>query len=107
MVSIVVPCLNEKDRIEMSLRSILAQEMPPGGFEIIVADGFSTDGSRAIVKRMCSDHPEVRLVDNAHRTTPCAMNVGINEARGRYVGIFGAHTEYARDYIRTCVELLN
>ena len=45
-VSIVVPCRNEADQIEIALQSILAQESPPGGFEVIVADGMSDDGSR-------------------------------------------------------------
>ena len=49
-VSVVVPCRNEKDHIETCLRSILAQEAPRGGFEVIVADAvpvaFSSERSR-------------------------------------------------------------
>ena len=48
-VSVIVPCRNEKDHIEISLRSILAQDPPPGGFEVIVADGMSDDGTREIL----------------------------------------------------------
>src|SRR5262249_41619552 len=41
------------------------------------------------------------------RITPSGMNSGIREARGRYVAIMGAHTEYAEDYLHTCIELLD
>jgi cellulose synthase/poly-beta-1,6-N-acetylglucosamine synthase-like glycosyltransferase len=42
-ISIIVPCCNEKDHIEACLYSILAQKPPPGDFEMIVADGMSSD----------------------------------------------------------------
>ena len=43
-MSIVVPCRNERDQIEAAMESILAQEPPPGEFEVIVVDGMSDDG---------------------------------------------------------------
>jgi glycosyltransferase involved in cell wall biosynthesis len=46
MVSVVVPCRNERDHIEAAVRSILDQEPPHGGFEVIIADGMSDDGTR-------------------------------------------------------------
>src|SRR5947207_740586 len=41
-VSIVVPCRNERDHIETVLQSILAQDPPLGGFEVIVAENSYT-----------------------------------------------------------------
>jgi glycosyltransferase involved in cell wall biosynthesis len=102
----VILCRNERDYIEACLRSILAQEPPPGGFEVVVADGMSTDGTREILHKLCSEDPRLRIVDNPLLITPCAMNVGISQAKGRYIAIMGAHTEYARDYVCSCVELL-
>ena len=52
MVSIVVPCRNEKDHIETALKSILIQELPGGNFEVIVADGMSDDGTREILEKI-------------------------------------------------------
>ncbi len=48
-VTIVVPCRNEFSEIEGCLRSILAQEEPARGFEIVVADGMSDDGTRQLL----------------------------------------------------------
>ena len=105
-VSIVVPCRNEKDHIETCVRSILAQEPPPGGFEVMVADGMSDDGTRDILSRLVAEDARLRVIDNPSRITSCGMNAGIHEARGQYIAIMGAHTEYAPDYVRRCVELL-
>jgi len=75
--------------------------------EVIVADGLSDDGTRAILEALAREYPELRVVDNPRRVTPCAMNAGIREARGRYIAILGAHCDYAADYLKTCVELLD
>ena len=64
-VSIVVPCRNERDQIETALRSILDQESPPGGFEVIVADGLSDDGTDQILLRLSEEDSRLRIVDNS------------------------------------------
>jgi glycosyltransferase involved in cell wall biosynthesis len=107
LVSIVVPCRNERDYIEVCIRSILAQERPPGGFEVIVSDGMSDDGTREILKRITEEDPRVQVIDNPGQTAPCGRNVGILKARGRYIAILDAHTEYAADYVRKCTEILS
>ena len=106
-VSVVVPCRNEQAHIETCIRSILAQDTPEGGLEIIVADGMSGDGTRRILERLAAEDDRLLVIDNPGRTAPCGRNAGIRQARGQYVAILDAHTEYARDYLRRCVELLD
>ncbi len=105
-VSIVVPCRNEKDQIESCVRSILAQEPPSGGFEIIVADGISDDGTRDILMQLAEEDGRLRVIDNPGRITPCGINAGIRQARGLYIAIMGAHNRYASDYLRRSLEVL-
>jgi len=105
-ISIVVPCRNEKGHIETCLESILRQQLPAGDIEVIVADGMSEDGTREILMRMAEQDSRLHMVDNPSGTTPSGFNVGIKAARGQYIGILGAHTQYASDYVRTCVKLL-
>ncbi len=105
-VSVVVPCRNEKDYIESSIRTILSQESPSGGFELIVVDGMSDDGTRKILSDMCREDSRLQVVDNPARITPCAMNVGIRVAQGQFIAILGAHTEYSSNYLKICVDLL-
>lgn len=107
MLSVIIPCRNERKHIEVCVRSLLRQDPPPGGLEVLVVDGLSEDGTRDILENLAKEHPELRIVDNPRRVTPCAMNAGIREARGIYVAILGAHCQYASDYLRTCVALFD
>jgi succinoglycan biosynthesis protein ExoA len=106
MVSVVVPCRNEKDHIHACLRSILAQELSPEGFEIIVADGMSDDGTRDILEQLAAEDPRLRVIDNPGRIVSTGLNTAIQVARGAVIIRMDAHTEYAADYIRQCVAVL-
>jgi glycosyltransferase involved in cell wall biosynthesis len=107
MISVIILCFNECQHIETCVRSILSQERPLGGLEIIVVDGLSDDGTREILTRLASEHPELCVVDNPRRITPCAMNAGIQAARGKYFAILGANTQYAADFLMACASLLH
>ena len=106
LVSVIVPCRNEEDRIENCVRSILDQEPLSGGVEIIVADGISTDKTREILRRMAEEDERLTLIDNPGRIVSTGLNTGISVARGKVILRMDAHTEYAKDYIRRCVEVL-
>lgn len=105
-VSIVIPCRNEASHIETCLHSILAQAPPPGGFEVIVADGMSDDGTRSILKQLLEKVPHLRLIDNLGLNVSSGLNLAIKAARGRVIMRIDAHTEYASDYIRQCLAVL-
>jgi succinoglycan biosynthesis protein ExoA len=104
-VTIVVAARNEERFIEPCVRSLLGQQAPPGGFEVIVADGRSDDHTRAILDRLAQEDERLRVVDNPRQITPAAWNLAIREARGRYVAIMSAHARYPDDYVLRCFEL--
>jgi succinoglycan biosynthesis protein ExoA len=105
-VSVVIPCRNEKDHIEPCIHSILAQEPPPGGLEIIVADGLSDDGTRAILKRLAEEYPRLRVIDNFGRIAATGLNSAIWMAQGNIIIRMDVHTEYAPDYVCQCLAVL-
>ncbi|MBV9122358.1 MAG: glycosyltransferase, partial [Planctomycetes bacterium] len=105
-VSVVVPCRNEAANIEACLRSILAQEDPPGGMEVLVADGMSQDGTREKIAELTRGDVRVRLIDNPGRIVPTGLNAAIQAARGEIIIRMDAHTVYAPDYVRQCVAAL-
>src|SRR5438034_6116099 len=72
--SIVVPCRNEAEYIGPVLDSILANDYPHDRLEVLIVDGMSDDGTRAVVADYAGRHPVIRLLDNRKRTTPCALN---------------------------------
>jgi succinoglycan biosynthesis protein ExoA len=105
-VSVVIPCRNERAHIEACLRSVLAFESPPDGFEVLVVDGMSDDGTRAVITRLASEDSRLRLIDNPRGTVPCAMNAGILAAHAAVILRVDAHAEYAPDYLVQCLQTL-
>src|SRR5919198_6201195 len=105
-VSIIVPCRNEQAHIHACVRSILRQDLPPEEFEIIVADGMSGDGTRDILQQLAAEAPCLRVIDNPGRIVSTGLNTAIRVARGAVIVRMDAHTEYAADYVRQCVAVL-
>lgn len=106
LVSVILACRCEVKHIQEALTSILAQEPPEGGFEVIVADGMSDDGTREVLQKVASTDPRVRIIDNCNKYTSSGLNAAIRAAAGRIVVRMDAHTVYAPDYIRQCVAVL-
>ncbi len=57
VVTIVVPMLDEIDYIGRCLDGFAAQTYPADHLDVVVVDGGSTDGSRALVERFGEQHP--------------------------------------------------
>ncbi|HEX8068935.1 MAG TPA: glycosyltransferase family 2 protein [Pyrinomonadaceae bacterium] len=106
-VSIVIPCFNE-ERFIGEVLARLAAQYEPARAEIIVVDGGSTDGTRAIVADAAArlDGVPVRLIENPARHIPVALNLGIAAARGEIIARMDAHAAPSADYLRRAVELL-
>src|SRR5580704_1096861 len=105
-VTIAMPCLDEERFIEACLASVRRQDYPPDRYEILIADGGSTDATRAIIGRLAGLDPRIRLIDNPERIQAPAMNRMIRAARGEIVVRMDVHCEYGDDYVRRCVEAL-
>lgn len=102
----MLPCRNEADAITECLQSILAQEPPEGGFEVLVADGMSTDGTRELLDEIAANFPQIRVLNNPGRIVSTGLNAAIRAARGNIIIRMDAHTTYAADYIRQCLEVM-
>jgi glycosyltransferase involved in cell wall biosynthesis len=100
LISILIPCYQERDFISGCLDSVKAFEIPEDvEVEILVLDGGSADGTRDIVLEHARRDSHVRLVDNPGRTQSAAMNLGIPASRGAYVMRLDAHSIYPPDYL--------
>jgi len=103
--SVLVPVLNEEEHIERALDAMRAQDFD-GRIEFVFIDGGSRDRTRELVERTAREDPRVRVLDNPHRRTPQALNIGLRAARGDYIVRMDAHTLYPDDYVARGVERL-
>jgi len=73
-VSIVIPTLNEA----RNLPHVFA-DLPPDVHEVIVVDGFSTDGTSDVARVL---RPDVKIVQQRHRGKGDALRCGFEAATG-------------------------
>ena len=76
-----MPIRNKADFIARCLRSLRDGDYT-GELEILVIDGMSDDGTRAIVEQAAQDRAAHSPARNPDRIVPHAMNIGIRAARG-------------------------
>jgi glycosyltransferase involved in cell wall biosynthesis len=84
-ISVVVPTYNRLDTLRYVVRSLVAQDLPRGTFEVIVADSNSTDGTGEYLAEFAREHPFVRHVPGPYTGRAGARNAGIAEARAPVV----------------------
>ena len=103
MLSVVCPIYNEEKYIAQFFDSILLQDYPKKDLEILLVDGMSKDRTRDIIAAYTAQYPFIRLIDNPDKIVPCAMNRGIEQAKGDIIMRLDAHASYQPDYFSVLV----
>jgi succinoglycan biosynthesis protein ExoA len=91
IISVIVPVRNEERSIRRTLDSLLAQDLPREQYEVIVADGFSTDETTSIVRDLQTSHTNLKLVYNPTRWSSAGRNLGVRHMLGRVAVIVDGH----------------
>ena len=105
-VSIIIPCLNEVNNIRSLLDALRVQTYPSNLMEIVIADAFSTDGTREEIGKFQSQHSELKckIVDNPKKIIPSGLNVAIRNSRGEIIIRLDAHSAPNSYYIERSVQ---
>jgi glycosyltransferase involved in cell wall biosynthesis len=90
-ISVVTVCFNARATIGQTIASVASQDW--SDFEHLVIDGASTDGTAQLVRQMA--HPRLRLISEPDQGLYDAMNKGLREATGTYVGFLNADDFFA------------
>jgi succinoglycan biosynthesis protein ExoA len=103
-VLVVAPCLNEERHIERIVKGLLA-EADRVEMTIVVADGGSTDRTRAIVERLARRDSRIVLLDNPKKIQSAALNLAVRTYGddAHYLLRIDAHAGYPPRY---CERLL-
>jgi succinoglycan biosynthesis protein ExoA len=109
LLSVISPCLNERraigdylDRLEAAAREAQLE----GRFEVVLADGMSTDGTREWLAEARASRPWLRVVDNPEKRTPAGRNAALRASRGAVLAVVDVHWHIDRCYFRKLLPAL-
>ena len=83
--SVVIPTYNRKPILEKCLKALEHQTFDAGalaGYEVVVVDDGSTDGTVNWLQTNASTFPHVRLFQQDHQGPAAARNLGVEKASG-------------------------
>lgn len=83
-ISIIMPVYNAQDFLDETILSILNQSFK--NFELIIINDGSIDESEAICNRYVKNDSRVRLFNKKNEGICRARNLGLDLARGEYIG---------------------
>ena len=105
-VSVILPIRNEGKYIEKCLSTIMGQDYDLDKIEILIVDGDSEDNTKEIVKKICAEYKNVKLLHNPRGIVSTGMNIGIRNAKGNVIVRVDGHTVLEKDYIIQGIEYL-
>ncbi|MEM1545659.1 MAG: glycosyltransferase [Candidatus Methanomethylicia archaeon] len=101
-ISVIVPVRNGANTIRDLLESLMKLEYDRRKYEVIVVDGYSTDGTRELVLK----YP-VKLVMQEGTGLNAARNTGIKNSKGKIVVFTDADCVVPKDWIKNVVSCFN
>ncbi len=100
-VSLCVVALNEENFLPRLLADLERQTYPHELTEIVLIDGLSTDGTKAIMQEFAEKNTTffgVQVLDNPKKIQAAGWNVAIENAKGDVIIRIDAHTEIPAEF---------
>ena len=83
-VTVLLPVYNRERFVGEAIGSVLGQEF--GDFELLLVDDGSTDRTPEILREYARRDARIRiLTSEVNEGIPCALNKGLDDARGEYI----------------------
>ncbi|MFA7315282.1 MAG: glycosyltransferase family 2 protein [Candidatus Paceibacterota bacterium] len=88
-VTVTVPCFNEENTIDKTVKSLLALDYPKDKLTIFLVDDGSTDTTWQKIKEFES-HPNIKIFHKENGGKHTALNIGLVHAVSEFVGCLDA-----------------
>jgi cellulose synthase/poly-beta-1,6-N-acetylglucosamine synthase-like glycosyltransferase len=98
-ISVVIPVKNEAAVLSRCLESLTAVDYPKDSYEIIIADGMSTDNTREIALRF-----KAKVVENHRQLVVSGRNCGFRQARGEIIAFTDADCSFDSRWLKNSVK---
>lgn len=102
-LSFIVPTLDNKEKLQPTLDSILAQDLKE--IELLCIDGGSKDGTLSILKSGEKADCRMRYIQGQRKNCGMLLNRALKEAKGEYVSFVFPGDKLAGDIYRNLCQL--
>jgi GT2 family glycosyltransferase len=104
-VSVIMPVRNEERHLEEAVRHVLRQDYP-GGIEVVLAVGPSSDATARIAERLAAADPRVTVLASPTGLIPAANNMAIKASRFPVIARVDGHALIPPGYLARAVQRL-
>jgi peptidoglycan-N-acetylglucosamine deacetylase len=101
-VAVLIPAFNERVVILSTVRAVLESDLP--GFDVIVVDDGSSDGTAELITEAFDAEGRVRLLRQANTGKAAALNRGLAQTDAEVVVALDADTLFQSDTVRRLIE---
>ena len=85
LISVIVPCYNQKEKLRSLISSLEKQVLPRSDFEVIVSDDGSTDGSVDLLQNYHGSLNLVPIIARGNAGRARTRNAALSRIKGEYV----------------------
>lgn len=104
LISVIVPVYNIKEYLPRCVRSVCDQTYE--NLEILLVDDGSTDGSGALCEKLAAEDPRIRVLHKENGGSSSARNLGLDHAKGSYIGFVDSDDHIDADMYRLLYEAI-
>ncbi|HEY9881130.1 MAG TPA: glycosyltransferase [Leptolyngbyaceae cyanobacterium] len=108
--SVVIPTYNRKPILEKCLRALEQQRLSKGGqvegYEVVVVDDGSTDGTVAWLRNRAEEFSHVKLFEQNHLGPAAARNLGVEKAVGDIIIFIDSDLVVLEGFLQTHADAL-
>jgi dolichol-phosphate mannosyltransferase len=103
-ISIVVPAFNEAENLPVLVEAVAKSVAWAPGYEIVICDDGSTDGTRQVLRQLSTQNPNLRYVSLSRSFGhQAALRAGIDHAAGDCVISMDADLQHPPELIQQMV----
>lgn len=106
-LSIIVPVYNVSKYLAKCLDSLLAQDLKPEEYEIIVVNDGSTDNSSEMAEEYADKYSNIVLINQENQGLSGARNTGIKVAQGKYIQFVDSDDYLEPNVLKTLVDKMD
>ena len=106
-VTVIVPVYNVEEYLRSCLDSLVAQTIDHSQMEVLLINDGSTDNSLAICREYEIIYGFFKVFSQENAGVSSARNVGINNAKGKYIMFLDADDMFSADTVKSVTEVFD